>query len=131
VIFGDLEALQDRCYNSKNISAWVGWGLNDAFSKTKRNMPFVNSAEAGKVVKLLLRKETTPLETTAQEFCREFPPAGYYSALCAAINQLQVTVTLVCPTVALGICRFCKAVTIVVGVYRLLRSGLRVSSACM
>ncbi len=54
-------------------------------------MPFVNSAEAGKVVKLLLRKETTPLETTAQEFRQEFSPAGYYRALCAAIDQLQVS----------------------------------------
>ncbi|BDA44555.1 CCR4-NOT transcription complex subunit 11 [Coccomyxa sp. Obi] len=53
-------------------------------------MPFVNSAEAGKVVKLLLRKETTPLETTAEQFGREFPRGEHYKALCAVINQLQV-----------------------------------------
>lgn len=55
-------------------------------------MPFVNSAEAGKVVRLLLRKETTPLETTAEQFGREFPRGEHYKALCAVINQLQASV---------------------------------------
>ena len=55
-------------------------------------MPFVNSAEAGKVVKLLLRKETTPLETTAQQFCSQFPRGEHHKALCAVINQLQASV---------------------------------------
>ncbi|CAL8463220.1 g2754 [Coccomyxa elongata] len=53
-------------------------------------MPLVNSAEAGKVVKLLLRKETTPLETTAEQFGREFPRGEHHKALCAVIHQLQV-----------------------------------------
>lgn len=92
--------------NSRKVSI-IGWAVDDASCKSKTNMPFVNSAEAGKVVKLLLRKETTPLETTAEEFSKLFPRVEHFAALCAAINQLQVILSSWAPGVGAGLHHHC------------------------
>jgi hypothetical protein len=53
-------------------------------------MSIVSSAEAVKVLTLLLRKETVPLEATVEEFRTAFPQKKQYGALFAAIKHLEV-----------------------------------------